>query len=81
MATRTLADVREPSDEIIGRRVKVMQCEAAEHGNNPGCVCSLLGTVVTIQKRYETIFAGTASYHIKDSNKRVRRSEVEFPVK
>ncbi len=74
-------DLKEPGDEIIGRRVRVVNCEAAVHGDNPGCVCVLKGMVVTIEKKYKTIFVGTPSYHIKGSDKRVRRSEVVLPRK
>ena len=69
------------SDEIIGRNVRVVKCEAREHGDNPGCVCDLIGKMVTIKKRYETLFVGTPTYHIKGMNKRVRRSEVVLPRK
>jgi len=68
-------------DEIIGRRVKVVGCEAKQHGDNEGCVCDLIGEMVTIEKKYNTIFIGTPSYHIKGSDKRVRRSEVILPRK
>jgi hypothetical protein len=73
--------MKERSDEIIGRRVRVKSCEAREHGNNSGCVCSLIGQMVTIESKYKALFAGTASYHIKGSDKRVRRSEVVLPRK
>ncbi len=68
-------------DEIIGRRVIVVHCEAKEHGDNSGCVCDLIGKMVTIKKKYDTPFVGTPSYHIKGSDKRVRRSEVILPGK
>lgn len=63
-------------DEIIGKRVRVNKCEAREHGDNDGCVCHLIGHVVEIEKRYETPFIGTPSYHIKGMKYRVRRCEV-----
>ena len=63
-------------DEMIGMRVRVKACEAAEHGDNEGCVCHLVGKVVKIKKRYKTPYVGTASYHIKGMSQRVRRSEV-----
>ena len=72
---------KEPGDEIIGRKVVVKSCEAHEHGDNEGCVCSLIGYEVTIKKKYETMFVGRSSYHIKGTNKRVRRSEVILPHK
>ena len=68
--------LREKDDIIVGKRVRVKSCEAKEHGDNEGCVCHLKGKVVEIEKRYETIFVGTASYHIKGVKERVRRSEV-----
>ena len=67
---------KEKSDEIIGREVRIKSCEAAEHGDNSGCVCDLIGAIVTIEKRYKTPYVGTASYHIKGMDKRVRRREV-----
>lgn len=63
-------------DEIIGKRVRVKKCEARKHGDNEGCVCHLISQVVEIEKRYETPFAGTPSYHIKGMKYRVRRREV-----
>lgn len=71
--------MKERGDEIIGRRVRVKSCEAAGHGNNPGCVCDLIGKTVTIEKKYNRIYVGTPSYHIKGSDKTVRRSEVVLP--
>ena len=68
--------VGEYGDEIIGKKVRVESCEAREHGDNPGCVCQLIGKVVMIEKKYESFFAGTPSYHIKGRKQRVRRSEV-----
>lgn len=68
-------------DEIIGRQVRVTSCEAKEHGDNSGCVCNLIGETVTIEKKYETPFVGTPSYHIKGTDKRVRRREVVLPRK
>lgn len=54
-----------PSDKIIGKKVRVKSCEAREHGDNPGCVCHLIGEVVTVEKKYDTPYAGTPSYHLK----------------
>ena len=72
---------KDPEDEIIGEKVVIKDCQAREHGDNPGCVCGLRGFEVEIEKRYETPYAGTPSYHIKGSDKRVRRSEVLFQGK
>jgi hypothetical protein len=74
-----LSELEELGDEIIGRRVKIIGCEANIHGNNPGCVCVLKGMTVTIEKKYKAACAGTPSYHIKGSDKTVRRSEVKLP--
>ena len=68
--------LKERSDEIISKRVRVNSCEAREHGDNEGCVCHLKGHVVEIKSRYKSMFVGTASYHIKGTKYRVRRSEV-----
>ncbi len=65
--------------DIIGKRFKVVQCEASEHGDDVGCVCHLIGREVTISKRYDSMFAGTASYHLKGRKQRVRRSEIGLP--
>jgi len=73
--------MKKRGDEIIGRHVKVKNCEAKSHGDNSGCVCRFLGTTVTIEKKHETPLAGTPSYHVKGSDKRVRRSEVVLPRK
>ena len=61
---------------IVGKRVRIKSCEAREHGDNPGCVCHLMGHVVEIDRPYDSGFAGTPSYHIKGVVQRVRRSEV-----
>lgn len=68
--------IKEKGDEIIGKQVRVKACEAREHGDNDGCVCHLKGKIVTIDRRYKQIFAGTPSYHIRGMEHRVRRSEV-----
>lgn len=61
---------------FVGSRRKVIKCEAKDHGDNPGCVCHLIGKTVTIGKRYDSPFAGTATYYLKGRPQRVRRSEV-----
>ena len=63
-------------NDIIGKKFKIVQCEAAEHGDNDGCVCKLIGREVTISKRYSSPFCGTASYHLKGRHQTVRRSEI-----
>ncbi len=65
--------------DIIGKRFKIVQCEARDHGDNDGCVCKLIGREVTISKRYDSPFVGTASYHLKGRKQRVRRSEIGLP--
>lgn len=69
----------ETTPEPIGRDVRVLRCEGRTHGgtDNPGCVCYLIGGVERIARRYETPFAGTASYHLLGRPQRVRLSEVE----
>lgn len=64
--------------EPIGKDVRILRCEAREHGDNPGCVCHLIGGVERIARRYETPFAGTPSYHLLGRSQRVRLSEVEI---
>ena len=63
-------------NDILGKTFTVKQCEAREHGDNSGCICTLINREVTLSKRYESPFCGTASYHIKGINKRVRLSEL-----
>lgn len=62
----------------IGKDVRILRCEARTHGDNPGCVCHLIGGVERIAKLYETPFAGTPSYHLLGRPQRVRLSEVEI---
>ena len=64
-------------DGPIGRAVRVLRCEACQHGDNPGCVCHMIGGVYRITKRYEAPFAGTPTYHLLGRDQRVRMSEVE----
>lgn len=59
-----------------GQAVIIRKCEAARHGDNPGCLCSLLGAVMILGPLHTTEFA-TPSYHLFGSHKRVRESEVE----
>ena len=74
--------IKEKGDGIIGRRVRVIGCEAKQHGDNSGCVCSLIGKTVTIERKYDTHgLVGIPSYHIKNINKTVRRSEVVLKYK
>jgi hypothetical protein len=65
--------------DILGKSFTVKQCEAREHGDNEGCVCKLIRREVTITKRYETPFVGTASFHLKGKKQRVRLSELGMP--
>lgn len=61
---------------LIGQRVMVVECEAQEHGDNRGCLCNLRGTVHTIEKQYDAIFAGTPSWWLLGTNKTARLSEL-----
>lgn len=67
-------------DKIIGKTVVIRSCEAREHGDNPGCLCHLIGTSVLIGERLQTGDPErTPAYHIVGMNKFVRRREVEIP--
>jgi hypothetical protein len=61
---------------LPGRKVLVTDCEAAEHGDNNGCLCSLKGKVVILGKQRQSVFVGTPTWHIEGSSKRTRLSEV-----
>lgn len=61
---------------LPGVSVTVISCEAKAHGDNPGCLCGLKGTTQVIDRLYDTPFCGTPTWHLKDSDKRVRLSEV-----
>lgn len=76
--TKTTNPEQEDAD-IIGKRFKVVQCEAREHGDNEGCVCHLIGKEVTISMRYNSPFCGTCSFHLRGRKQRVRRSEIGLP--
>lgn len=62
----------------IGNDIRVLRCEAREHGDNAGCVCYLIGGVERLAKLYETPFVGTPTYHLLGRPQRVRLSEVEI---
>jgi hypothetical protein len=40
-----------PDQDLIGKDVRILRCEARKHGDNPGCVCFLIGGVERIAKR------------------------------
>lgn len=65
----------EERPELIGQTVVPHTCNANKHGDNPGCICDLIGKPVVIKKIYETPFVGTPSYHIKGSDKRIQERE------
>jgi hypothetical protein len=60
---------------LPGAKALVTACEAAEHGDNAGCLCGLKGRIVTIGSRYESMFAGTPTWWIS-SDRRARLSEL-----
>lgn len=62
--------------DILGQSFTVTNCQAREHGDNEGCVCHLIGQNVTLTKRYDSPFTGTASFHLKGRKQRVRLSEL-----
>ena len=68
------------SDDLLkllpGSKVVITDCEAAEHGDNVGCLCAVKGSLFTVAQRYQTPFVGTATWHLEGSDKRVRLSEV-----
>jgi hypothetical protein len=68
----------ETTSQPIGKRVRIIRCEAREHGDNEGCVCYLIGGVEHIAKLFETPFAGTPTYHLAGRRQRVRLCEVEI---
>lgn len=70
---------KDRDNDIIGQTFTVKECQAREHDNGVGCICLLIGKKVTIKKAYNTPFAGTATYWIKGSRKRVRLSELGLP--
>lgn len=61
--------------EFIGTTVVPHTCHAGEHGNNAGCICKFIGKPVVITRIYKAPYAGTASYHIKGSKKRIQERE------
>lgn len=65
---------------VPGRKAVVHSCQAREHGNNAGCVCHLKGLEITLCQRYETIFAGTPTWHIEGHEQRVRLEEIVFTL-
>jgi hypothetical protein len=64
---------------LKGQKAVVSACEAAEHGDNRGCLCALKGAIVTIGKPYETVFAGTPTWWITN-DKTARMSELTLLV-
>ncbi len=72
-----LKTAKEVDTGFIGVKHRVVKCDGSDHGKgNEGCVCHLIGKMVTPTKRYSCPFVGTASYHIKGHKQRVRRSEL-----
>lgn len=62
--------------DLQDRKFTVVQCEARHHNNGSGCVCHLIGEEVELEKPYQSLFAGTKSYHLKGQDKTVRLSEL-----
>ncbi len=57
---------------FVGERFKVVKCEGTTHGREHSwCVCHLIDKTVTIGRRYDSPFVGTASYHLKGHKQRV----------
>jgi len=61
-----------------GTKVRVKKCTSIKgHGDNiKGCVCSLIGKMVTIATRHWADSDSPPSYQLVGHVKRVRRSEV-----
>lgn len=64
-------------DKIIGTTVKISCCEADTHGDNPGCVCHLIGTTVMVGERFEGDPEKIPTYYVVGTKNLVRRREVE----
>jgi hypothetical protein len=64
---------------LKGAKAVVTACEAAEHGDNRGCLCKLKGQIVTVGEQYQTMFAGTPSWWITN-DKTARTSELTLLV-
>jgi hypothetical protein len=60
---------------LPGAKAIVTGCEASEHGDNNGCLCKLKGSVVTIGKKYDSIFVGAPTWWV-NNDKRARLSEL-----
>jgi hypothetical protein len=69
---------KKPSD-YIGQHFQVQNCEAKRHGDNVGCVCSLIGQTVTISGVHDSPFSGPVFFLIEGHDKRIRLSEVGEP--
>ncbi len=63
------------SDDLL-KLLPGTRVEAREHGDNEGCLCSIKGSIQTLDKRYANIFVGTSTWHLLNSDKRVRLSGV-----
>lgn len=61
---------------LPGRVVIVSDCEAREHGDNPGCVCPLKGKPVTVGAPFSSNLAGTPTWTLVGHPQRVRLSEI-----
>lgn len=64
---------------VPGLKVVVSGCDGREHNNDAeGCVCALKGTTQTMGAPYEAVFAGSPTWYLEGTKKRVRLSEVTF---
>ena len=63
-------------DKMVGKKVKIVKCEAKVHDDNEGCLCRLIGKKVTIEHLENTMITGAPSYKIKWRNKYLCRSEI-----
>ena len=61
--------------DLIGQTVVPHTCHARVHGDNVGCICSLIGKSVKIVNIVDSLYVGTPSYCIEGSDKRVQERE------
>lgn len=64
---------------VPGQRVIISNCKGRDHiPTSSGCLCDLRGTEQVMGERYDTGFVGTATWHLKGTEKRAQLAEVTF---
>jgi len=61
---------------LPGKTVIISGCEARTHGDNPGCLCDMKGKAFVVDRLYQMPFVGTPTWHLRNTNKRARLSEM-----